>query len=798
MKGAVGILVLFLLLLPEMALAQDRTGTVTGRVLSAETGDGLGTATVQVNAAADSSSVTTSSTGFDGRFRVQGLAEGAYFIEISVIGYGSRTTDVFELEPDMIYEFGEILLSQEALELDPITVVSERPAIEYEADRTSYAVDAMAGAEGGTIRDALLGVPDLDMDLDGNVELRGDEPAIWVDGRPAPVSGQSLTEFLENFPSDLIDRIEVLDNPGSEFDAEGTGGIVNIVLKEGVDLGLSGSVFANADTRGSTGVGGRGTMQRGDWVFNANASVRRSDSETESYRLRQNLAVEPNDFLERDSWNAGNSLGGGLGVRATWTPRDEARMWVRADYSGSGSERDGQVTTTHMDEAQDPWLRYDRFDLQDSDSRSMDFRTGFEWRWEPRRHTLDLELRMSDGTDRREAWEEIVAEEGYADEIMPAEYTLEDRFDDDRSFRADLRYRRPLGEGSLRTGWSFRHDINDNERSFTEFDDPEGDGIRNLRGFEREQRFNSAYLTLDRPITEMLSIQGGLRAEHVSWDLAFPETEGIDGTYFDIFPSLNLNWRIDDSRRIRLSYSQRIGRPGVNVLNPTDQSTEPLERRVGNPEIDPRYTHRVNLNANWSGRLGNLSVGPYVSRTNDGWERITTVDAEGVSTTTWDNLSSQTQTGASVNLSLPRRGTWRGSVNLSGSRTEWDAGELDGRFARSSSGWRARANLSGNLFDGFSAQTRMSYRAAGRSVQGRDGSQASVDLSFRYRFLNNRASANLSLRDPFALQRSESEIRNLTIWEIRETSRATRSAQFSISYSLGGGGGMMRGGPGGR
>jgi hypothetical protein len=781
----------------EVKALQDEGGAVTGRIVTADTGEGIAAVAVALRSLPDSAVAATAMSGFDGGFRVTGVDAGRYVLEFAGLGYGTRVTEPFEVERGVVYGFGEVTLSVDAVVLDPIAVESERAAVSYEPDRTSYLVDAMPGAEGGTISDALMNVPELDVDIDGNIELHGERPAIWVNGRPAPVTGESLSHFLEQFPADLIERIEVLDAPGAEFDAEGAGGIVNLVLKEGVDLGVSGSVFANAGTRGNVGLGGRATMQRGDWVHNWNASLRHTDSEVEAYRLRQNLVSDPSDFIERDSWNQNASLSGSFGMRSAWTPRDEARLTLGIDGSGRGNERDGLVRTTFMDEDRAATGGLDRSDLGESDGRELNLRSGFSWEWERRRHTFDAEVRMGFGQSNRSALEEILADENLDDAaFVPAEVTLESESGDEREFRFDLDYRRPLGAfGTIRTGYSLRDDSRSNARVLTFVNDPTGDTDPEvtLRGHARDQQLNSAYLNLDGNLSERFSFRAGLRAEHVDWTLEFPGVDPVAGRYFDVFPSLNLSWRQDRGRRVRLSYSQRIGRPGVSVLDPTDRSTDPLQRNVGNPDIEPRYTHRVNLNASWSGHLGTVSVQPYLSRTSNGWERITFVDEDGVQVRTWDNVSEQRSVGGTLSLRVRRIGSWGGSVNLSGARSERSAEGLDARFARTSTNWNARMNLNGDLIDGLRAQASARYRASSRSLQGRDGSQVSLDLSFRYRFLQNRASASLSLRDPLALQRSETEIRDATIWEVRMSSRDTRSAQLSLSYALGGRGGGGRG-----
>lgn len=793
-------------------VAQEDGGVVIGQVVAEESREGLPTLSVQLFTLPDTAQAAAVLTGFDGRFRLSGLEAGRYLLRISGIGYGTRETEPFEAEAGTIQDFGTIALSMEAVAVAAITVESQRAAVTYEADRTGYVVDALPGAEGGSVSDALRAVPDLDVDIEGRIEVRGEAPAIWIDGRPAPVSGESLAQFLDQFPADLIDRIEVIDAPGAEFDAEGAGGIVNIVLKEGVDLGVSGSVFANAGTRGNSGTGGRATLQRGDWVWNANASLRRRDTRIETFNLRENLASDTRDVVERTNRSASASLGGNLGLRAQWRPRDEFRWNFRLDAGGQDGERDGLRATTFQNGDDASGLRLERADLQDSDDRSVNLRSDLQWRFDDRHHRLDAEVRWGTGRDRRARLEELlsdaeVADEIFADEVafIPAEVTLDDRESREREFRLDLDYRRPLGERlSFRTGLSARQDRNDDARVLTLVSDPSGatDPEVAIRGFSRDARLASGYLTLLAEPLEGLSLQAGVRAEQLDWDLDFPGMDPFSRRYLDLFPSANLSWRIDRDRRIRLSYNQRVGRPGVSVLDPTDRSTDPLERNVGNPDLDPRITHRVNLNASWTFGVGTLSAGPWWNRTRNGWERVTSLDDTGVTTRSWENLSTQSTLGGSVNFSFRGLGSWRGSANLRGSRSWRDAdglapglaSGLTSNLTRTTSSWTARLNANGTLAQDLTMQASARYRAARRSLQGRDGSQVSADVSFRYRFLDRRGSISLSLRDPLALRQSDSEIRTVDFFELRESSRSVRSAQLSVTWNFGGRGARRGGG----
>lgn len=787
--GTTGLSVLLACVLGTGGLAgQAASGAVTGRVVHMDGGVPVSAAEVVLRRVADSTAVARAHASFDGRFRVAGVRVGKYVLEISSLGHGTRTTEPFEVEVGIIYDFGRVEMSVEALTLDPIHLVVAREGVSRGLDRTSYLLAGLSAAQGGSIADALRALPGLYVDFDGNLEIRGERPALWINGRPAPIAGEALVQFFEQFPTALVDRIEVIDHPSSALDAEGTGGIVNIVLHEGTDLGFSGSVFTNVDSGGSTGAGGQGTLQRGDWVWDGSLSVRRRDSETEAFNLRQNLRAEPTEFIERGTWNASETLAGDLSLRTTYSPGDRARLWIRANHSGHDREQEGIITTTHMGEARNPFLRFGRTNRSDGAARSLDLRTGFEWRWEPRRHFADLELRITRRTDRGERREEIEADADLDHvDLLPAELTLHDREDSERELRLDLRYRRPMGDrASLSTGYSLLNQSTSNEQTFTDLGSAEHpEGQTTIHGFGRTQTLNAAYVTLDQAVADQVVIQGGLRAEHVDWRLDFHTGRPVRGHYLDAFPSVNLSWNLSGARRVRLSYSRRLARPPVSVLDPTDRSTDPLERVAGNPAIQPSYTHRVQLDASWPGGLGTISVVPYLSRSANGWERIVTLDDEGISTRTWDNVSSESTAGLSVGYSFQDLRGWQGSANLTGGRTHRNAGDLSQRFSGSRTDWSALLNLDGQIHGGLTGQASLRYRAAVRTIQGRNGSQASADISFRQRLMENRLSVHLVLRDPFAVRRSAREVRDADVWEVHRSTGNAREAQLSVTYALG-------------
>src|SRR5690606_39818292 len=177
---------------------------------------------------------------------------------------GDRRITIIAGATTSALDLGTIQMTTAAITLDEVTVTAEPDAVVYAPDRDIYSVDAMPAAAGGTATEALGQVPELEVDINGEVTLRGNAPTLYINGRPAPMRGESLAVFLQQFPAENIQSIEVMPNPSARYEAEGAGGIVNIVLKRGVRLGLTGNVFANGGSRGEVGTGARATYQAGD------------------------------------------------------------------------------------------------------------------------------------------------------------------------------------------------------------------------------------------------------------------------------------------------------------------------------------------------------------------------------------------------------------------------------------------------------------------------------------------------------------------------------------------------------
>jgi len=790
--------VLLALLLPGRGTAQAPPGDagVRGVVMAAGT-EAIGMAVVELRARGQTTTLRTTQSVESGRFQFDGIVAGSYYLLIRRIGFRPAQTLEFTVAAGQVRDLGMIRMEATSVELEPVVVTVERPDVLLEPDRTSYLVEAIAGSPGAVITDALRGIPDLVVDIDGVVRLRGATPAIYVNGRPSPMDGVSLAVFLEQFPADQIERIEILDAPPARFGAEGSAGIINIVLKEGVNLGMTGSLSLSAGTRGQRSSSAHASLQRGAWTGTGSLNANWSDSRNADFTLRQNLLATPTTFLQQDARSLNSSRGGGTYLDVRYNPTKQSRFWARVNGNLNGSTRRGNTATSHLDEVQAPTLWYERQVRSGNDGASGQGTLGYTYSWVPNRHHLEFEVTAQAQDNSSDSRDEIVSDPIFqGSPLLPSWLTSRETGNRSGRLGVEATYVRPWGrQGRIEIGSAFRR--NDaRENQYTDFFAEQGDAVptsSDTRLVTRDERTTSAYLTLQRRVG-LFGFNAGLRGEMVRSDVTLPGGNRLDRDEANLFPSLNLSWNPKPRIGLRMGYSLRINRPGVSVLDPTDRSTDPLNRRVGNPDLESSMTHNLSANLSWSGKLGHFSVGPYWNRTTDGWEQVTTVDADGISTTTYDNLTSQTNLGTSANWGFPRLWGWRGNVNLSASRLTMEGSLRSSALRDGQIRWSIGGNLDRTLLGTLTAQASFGYQPPRDMVQGRTSGQWRADMSFRYRLLNNRTSVGLSIQDPFLLRKTTQQLLDPSVIQTGSSRVTTRSMSVSVSHAFGRmrGGGPMR------
>ena len=789
-----------LLALPALSQAQTPArrpaaatgpGVISGTVLADPDGVPVASATVAVRRMADSVLVGGKITDRAGKFRVDALPAGSYMVQISAVGRSPRIQRGITLTAEApTSDVGSIRLAAAAVRIEGVVAQAQTPPMRMASDRTIYTLRDMPVVAGGVATDVLRTVPEVEVDVDGKITAMGATPAVHLNGRPAPMQGEALTAFLQNLPADRIDRIEYIPNPSAKYESEGQGGIVNIVLKENVSLGLSGTLSANAGTQGQQGGSARLNYQEGRLTFFGGLTGSTNASENTSYNLRENLLATPRTSLEQDSRSENNGMFGAGDATLEWKLTPRATIWSGVRGNLSDSENEGFSRFLHMDAALAPTQRYDRNTDSERRYESSYGSLGLRHVVQAQRDERSAELRYSRNASNSGNLTERYLRDLLTAELLglPPELTdrTTDQGDGTLSLQADMSH--PWGEaGRIDVGYRGSFRTIENETAEDQFTSAGGSTpVRSTNNaFEHREAFNSLYVTFDRKVGKA-GIQLGVRAERADTRFLLPlDDQDYENDYMSVFPSANVSYDLGSGRNMRVSYSRRLDRPQPFMLNPINDSNDPLNQFVGNPELKPQYTHSINMETSWNRPFGSVRVAPYYRRSTDVWDQLREVDAQGVARVTFHNLTSSETYGSNLSLSLRQLGPFTGLLSASGFRTVRDASNLSAAFSGAQLSWSANGNLSGRLSPTLTSQLSGFYSPARELPQGRISSYSYITVGARKQFLDNKAALNLSVVDPFNTFSQRMETNDPSHRQTTRSSFTMRRVSLSLSYNFG-------------
>ena len=739
---------------------------------------------VVLRRAADSTLVAHTTTSADGHFLVDSLRFDRYLLRASLLGYQPW------LEADVVLSerAPDLDLGRKALTVSPIAVKgtevsTERATAIVAPDRNIYLTKDIPAATTGNATDVLRSVPELDVDIDGHVSIRGSNSVtIQINGRVSPMKGDDLVNYLRQMPGNRIEKVEVAANPSAKYDPEGMAGIVNIVLKDKVDLGLSGSFTVVIGARYSS-PGARVAYQKGPLTASGGISGSLNRFTYGSNVFRQSYLTAPPSTYASVADYLSKGLFGNADASFDYTLTK--RMTVYGTVNGFLGSQNSDNHTAYVlnDSTQAETSRYLRADDGDWNGHTPSITLGFQHQVQAGKNERSLELLQSGsiGDQHNHVVRQTVVPVGIDDQLthLASDYDYRERslqFDDSH----------PLGKkGKLELGYKGLERISTNASDLLVVAGPAGSPAADGSSFEDRERFHSAYLTLGS-VFGPLSVQLGARGELADREFDARSTATrYDHDYQSLFPSANVAWDFGKGRTLRFTYSKRIERPSSYFLNPDVPSTDSLNRYVGNPYLDPKFTHSYSVDASWTGSAGLIRLSPYFRDTYDNWDYVTQVGAGGAATTTWVNASSVRTLGVSFTASLRQQGKLGGTMNVGLAREEHDASNVVSSYLRAVVGWSANGNLTYKLKKTVDLQANLRYAPKRALAQGY--SSAYVGSSFGARWKpNDRVSGGISVYDPFNLAHFTSSTGDATYTQQQRQNNNMRGLSASLSWSWGG------------
>ncbi|MEM6397217.1 MAG: TonB-dependent receptor [Bacteroidota bacterium] len=737
---------------------QDAKAFIIGQVIDKDGESPLDYATVSLYNTEDEL-IGGSITDFEGRFEIESKP-GRFYLKVDFLGYKPETTEVFELSPRQRYNAGTISVSSSSAQLDEVVVSAERSTMTLALDKRIFNVGKDLSSQGGSATELLDNVPSVQVDVEGNVSLRGSgNVRILINGRPSTLLGGDGSG-LQQLPANLIERVEVVTNPSARYEAEGTSGIINIILREDESRGLNGSfdiTAGNPDNLGAS-INLNRRSERFNFFTNIGANFRERPGDGSLYTE----VFNPGETIIFTQNNERIRQGLGLNFR------------FGADYFFSeNSSLTTAFTYRYGDDNNTNTIRYFDFINSLENPTGSEIRLDEEFEDETRlEYSLEYELKLP-GLDGHK----LTADLRYQDEREIEGSDLSNRFFDALGNPADREnliqrsnndegsnqlifqtdYVRPLGddhrlEAGLRA--SIRNVGNDFIVEELDQDTDEFFALDQFTNtFDYEERVYAAYVTYGNKFGPW-SFQVGLRPEYSYINTELLQTnETNERDFLNLFPSAFLNLELSNQNSLQLSYSRRISRPSFWRLNPFFTFTDNRNFRSGNPNLDPEFTNSFELGHLKYFNKGSISSALYFRETQGVVENIRVVDSLGNSISQPENLATNYSYGLEMNINYDIAPWWRfaSDINFFGFETEGRAQEQD--FSASGFTWFARGTSRFKLSPKFNVQLRYNYRAPRNQPQGRQRSISSVDLAASHDLWKDRATITLGVRDLFNSRR---------------------------------------------
>jgi ferric enterobactin receptor len=790
MRRAVGVGVVALLVGAVPALAQQNgawrpTGPVAGppavligALVDDATGRPLQTASVEVRSAQDSVLLAGALTDAAGRFRIEGLPPGRYEVRATLLGYTPAQVGDVEMAAGVVRQLDPLRLSVGAVVLEGLEVRTERSQVRLEVDRTVFNARNLPSAAGGNATDVLRNVPSVDVDADGQVSVRGSSNVvIQVNGRTAPFRGEALNLFLRQLPAGTIDRVEVIPNPSARYDPEGMSGIVNIVLRQNTDLGLSaGLTVAGSSTDRFNGSGTAG-YQRGRvslaGMYAISSDLRRPTGSMQRLNL---LGASAGETIVQDTRNRQESLGHSVMGSVDYRVLRATTILLQASGNLNGNEALALNDFRLLGAAAAPGRSWTSGTGTERDLRAGDVTFGVRHVPAAGRNEVSFEARLSGSSDASEA--------RYGDASLSALREVRRNETTNRDASVQLDVTRTLAGFRVETGARAEGRViaTDLVRR------PQGGSAPDERSnaFDYDTRLWAGYVQGARGLGPV-SVQAGLRLERADtrFDLLTLD-EAYDNRYTSLFPSASALYDMGGGRSIRLGYSRRVQRPRTGQLNPFPLQEDSISLLVGNPSLQPQYTSSIDIALQATGTAGTLQLAPFHRITTNLIRHYKTIDpATGVSTTTFRNFDRSAQLGVDVTATGRLGGRLSGMLGTNVAQVSTSGESLQAGLASSALSWSVRTNASLRLDGSTDVQAFLMYRAPMKIEQGRMREFVVSNVSLRRRVLDGRGDVVLRVSDPLGRM----SFGFFTADELHEQEflrrMNARAAVLSFSYSFG-------------
>ncbi len=733
---------------------------VRGTLIKKSSGEPLSYATVAVYRKTDSTMVNNALTGPRGSFELS-LAPGKYYAVCEYVGFKDKTiSGIVVTEAKSAVKLGKVQMVSDAVSLQEVEVRAERSQMEMKLDRRVFNVGKDLANAGGTAADLLDRIPSLNVDTEGNISLRGSQNVrILVNGKASGFINAEEVQALQRLQGDIIKSVEVITNPSSRYEAQGEGGIINILLKKNQEKGFNGSFGLATGYPHDYGASYNLNYRQSDLNFFSNFGLNYRDMPGggEATRRFYDGAGNLESFYTTDTDQDHVGWGGNIQFGADWFINARNLLTVSGLFRGGKEDRLADVTYRDFSAEGDLIERTFRDNDEVEDETNIEGAINYTRSFaadEDREWTVDFKYISDDDTETAD----------YVETSNLREKALIQRSsntEDERRWLFKTDYVHPIGEDSkFETGLRTElRQVNNDFLVEEEQDDGSYVALPDFNGrLEYTENVYAAYAQGSHEFGDF-ALQAGLRAEYSD---ILAELVGSDGgsdqNYLSLFPSTALTYKFSDENQLQFSYSRRISRPYFRRLIPFSNFTDRRNNSVGNPNLRPEFSNVLETGFLHYFKNGSLLSSLYYRHTEGTIQRIVLPADDGTTIRFPINLSDRDAYGLELNLSYEFFDWWNFNSNVNFFRSTSN-GTFEGQeYSAETFTWNGQINTKLALGENFDVQPAFDYDAPRETTQGRRLANYGFDIGVSTEIFNGKGTLTLSGEDLFNTRKDRIEI----------------------------------------
>tara|TARA_R110000851_G_scaffold79901_7_gene176094 strand:+ start:4567 stop:7077 length:2511 start_codon:yes stop_codon:yes gene_type:complete len=780
---------------------------ITGTVLDQETDQPLEYATLVLQSVRNPDKVTGGITDANGKFEVE-TAPGNYNVSVEYISYKSYKLENQNLRSSK--DLGVIRLALDVSQLAEVEVVGERTTVELRLDKKVYNVGSDLTVKGGSVTDVLSNVPSVSVDVEGNISLRGNESVrILINGKPSALSGLS-PEALQQLPADAIEKVEVITNPSARYDAEGTAGILNIILKQSKTAGVNGSVNVYTGHPETYGGSLSLNLRRDNFNIFTNTTYRYRSGpgnalfDQENFDSNGNTLSYQNEI--RDYQRKDKSFNTNVGFELFFS--ETSSITNSLVFSKSNGDNTVNVDFSNFDANRTPTIQRNRFTVEDEFEEEVQYSLNYQKKFEKEGHTLTFDYQYSKGVDDENSIiEEVILGDNIA---LDTERTIDNQTQVSQLVQMD--YVLPFGkDDQSQFELGYRGTFNNNNTDFDFGIQQQNGDFTSDPNFSNELNYkeyvNAAYTQLGTKFNKF-SILGGLRMEASDIGIELVNTNELTNKdYVNWFPSIFLGYEFSEKEQVTLSYSKRLRRPWSRFINPFPSRSSNTNLFQGNPDLDPTFTDSYDLGylKRWdkftfttSGYF-NRSTGvfQFVSRETGDFVTIENPDdpqnpiVVPVQVRSPINLATEERMGMEFTTTYTPKRNWRLTWNLNAFQRDLKGDftyinsqdeEIVQNFDANNFSWFTRFSAKIPLPGKIDFQTNFFYMGPSEDAQNTNKGMLSSDLGLSKDILKDKGSLTLNVGDIFNSRKRITDTRTENVATYSEFQWRQRQITLSFQY----------------